>query len=403
MSLILTVLLTFGISAKDAKKEEKKVKDSSSLCMGLAVEVPDPPVPVRAAGKNNLVYELHISNLDAEPVTLEGIEIRGDDVNGKPLQIYEPKDFKQMIRGFLKNPPPETKKGEIKPGERTVAFLWVELDPSDHVPQVLNHRVLFKKGNDPKAKRTVLNAPRVQMNKKAAVVIKPPLKGDRWVALEGPVNIDGYSHHRFGVITVNGKPRVPQRYAVDWIKINPGGKFYHEDVKKNENWYCYGEEIYSVADGTVVEALDGIPENVPMSPKRAVEINFETVCGNYALVKNDNGTHALYAHMIPGSVQVKVGDRVKAGRVLGRLGNSGNSDAPHLHFHISDTPQGHVLAAEGFPYVFDLFFKQGEAPIPYPDENINDMNQVIIKMNKDGEEVELKDEMPLGVEVYKLP
>ena len=69
------------------------------------------------------------------------------------------------------------------------------------------------------------------------------------------------------------------------------------------------------------------------------------------------GRFAFYAHLQPGSVRVKVGDTVKTGQVLGLLGNSGNSDAPHLHFHIMDGPR--PLSSNGLPYRFSSFTSKG--------------------------------------------
>ncbi len=54
--------------------------------------------------------------------------------------------------------------------------------------------------------------------------------------------------------------------------------------------------------------------------------------------------------MILNSVQVKKGQKVKAGEVLGKLGNSGNSNCPHLHFHLMDG--SNKLTARGLPCNF---------------------------------------------------
>jgi murein DD-endopeptidase len=104
---------------------------------------------------------------------------------------------------------------------------------------------------------------------------------------------------------------------------------------------------------------DGIPENVPLSPTRAVPITLETVGGNYVIISLRNGHYAYYAHLQPGSIRVKPCDHVRRGQVLGLLGNSGNSDAPHLHFHISNgnSPMG----SEGVPFLFDSFEVLGNA------------------------------------------
>jgi len=69
------------------------------------------------------------------------------------------------------------------------------------------------------------------------------------------------------------------------------------------------------------------------------------------------GQYVLYAHLRPGSIRVKPGDQVRRGDVIAEVGNSGQSDAPHLHFHLSDTPVS--LAGEGLPFVFDAYDYRG--------------------------------------------
>jgi murein DD-endopeptidase MepM/ murein hydrolase activator NlpD len=102
-----------------------------------------------------------------------------------------------------------------------------------------------------------------------------------------------------------------------------------------------------------VEALDGIPENVPHSGKVAISVNFANAAGNHVVVDIGYGLNALYAHMRPGTLKVKAGDVVKAGELLGNVGNTGNSTEPHLHMHIDDQPS--FLAGQGVPYEFDHF------------------------------------------------
>src|SRR5688500_2719680 len=72
-----------------------------------------------------------------------------------------------------------------------------------------------------------------------------------------------------------------------------------------------------------------------------------------------NGFTAVYAHLQPGSIRVKVGDRVKVGQVLGLLGNTGGSLAPHLHFHIVNGANG--FTSDGYPYVLRSFALRGQA------------------------------------------
>jgi murein DD-endopeptidase MepM/ murein hydrolase activator NlpD len=129
------------------------------------------------------------------------------------------------------------------------------------------------------------------------------------------------------------------------------------DLSQNANYYTYGAETLAVADGVVADIKDGIPENVPQTKARAVPITLETIGGNYVLLDIGNGRFAFYAHLQPQSLKVKVGDKVKLGQTLGLVGNSGNSDLPHLHFHIVNAAS--PLAAEGVPYVFKSFVMQG--------------------------------------------
>jgi murein DD-endopeptidase len=91
-----------------------------------------------------------------------------------------------------------------------------------------------------------------------------------------------------------------------------------------------------------------------------VPINLETVGGNYIILDLGKGYFAFYAHLQPKSVRVKIGGKVRRGQVIALLGNSGQSDAPHLHFHIADAPS--PLGAEGLPYVFGSFEVQGVLP-----------------------------------------
>ncbi len=110
----------------------------------------------------------------------------------------------------------------------------------------------------------------------------------------------------------------------------------------------------------VADVKDGIPENEAGSGKKAVPITLETIGGNYVILDLGKGNFALYAHLQPKSIRVRVGQKVRRGQVFALLGNSGNSQGPHLHFHI--TNGNSPLGAEGVPYVFESFELQGILP-----------------------------------------
>ena len=75
--------------------------------------------------------------------------------------------------------------------------------------------------------------------------------------------------------------------------------------------------------------------------------------GNHLILETDDGLHVLLAHLKKSSIRVVPGQRVAAGEMLGKVGNSGVSLLPHLHFHITQP------AAENpdqpLPFIFDHF------------------------------------------------
>ena len=190
---------------------------------------------------------------------------------------------------------------------------------------------------------------RVPVREEGPLVIAPPLRGKWWRAVNGPSNT---SNHRRALIAVGGHAHVAQRFAIDWVKVDDDDKTFTGDADKNASYYAYGAEVLAVADGVVTETKDGIPQNIPGST-RAVPITLETIAGNHVIVDLGGGRFAFWAHLQPGSVRVKIGDRVRRGQVLGLVGNSGNSTEPHLHFHVSDASSS--LGSDGVPYAFDAF------------------------------------------------
>jgi murein DD-endopeptidase MepM/ murein hydrolase activator NlpD len=236
-----------------------------------------------------------------------------------------------------------------------VVFLQLTFDSSTAVPNALYHRLYFK-SNDATVEERMLESTPMVVRRTPPLLIPPPLHGGGWLATSGFSNESG---HRRSLLIVNGTVRIPQRYAADWARVGSDGQLFHGDPTQNENWHAYGAEAVAVASGVVVNVLDGIPENVPLAGNYAVTITLATVGGNYVLLELGNHAYAFYGHLQPGSITVKVGDRVQRGQVLGLVGNSGDSSGPHLHFHISDAPS--PLGAEGLPYHFTSFEVQGIA------------------------------------------
>ena len=101
----------------------------------------------------------------------------------------------------------------------------------------------------------------------------------------------------------------------------------------------------------MTEASDGQPDQAP--GKMPADLPFSKLPGNHVVIGMKGGFSAVYAHLKPGSVRVNVGDKVQAGNVIGLLGNSGASLAPHLHFHIVNGPS--PITSDGYPYVIKSF------------------------------------------------
>jgi murein DD-endopeptidase MepM/ murein hydrolase activator NlpD len=123
-----------------------------------------------------------------------------------------------------------------------------------------------------------------------------------------------------------------------------------------EDFPAYGERVISVADGEVVKVVEGMPDVQPgvLDPNNTLE----EAGGNHVIVDIGDGRYAFYAHLQPDSIEVEEGDRVTRGQQLALLGNSGNTTAPHLHFHVMDAPL-ELGADNNLPYVFDTFDYQG--------------------------------------------
>jgi hypothetical protein len=101
-----------------------------------------------------------------------------------------------------------------------------------------------------------------------------------------------------------------------------------------------------------VAVRDDMPEETPNQPPVAVH-HPQDYAGDHVIGQIQPDAWAAYAHLRPGSVAVRVGERATAGRRLGRLGNTGSSTAPHLHFQLSDGPD--VLTSHSLPFVFDRY------------------------------------------------
>ena len=139
-----------------------------------------------------------------------------------------------------------------------------------------------------------------------------------------------------------------QRDAIDFVRL-VDGKTYRGDRSRLENFFSFGQPLVAVADGRVTEAVDAHPD-LPVGGN-----TWHDMAGNHVIIDIGDGHYVLYGHMKLGSVRVRVGDQVRRGQLIGQVGDSGNSDEPHLHIQVQNKPTFDVedRAIRTYPILFD--------------------------------------------------
>lgn len=123
----------------------------------------------------------------------------------------------------------------------------------------------------------------------------------------------------------------PQNYAFDFKIIDDNGRDFKIDGKESNDYYAFGQPILTPADGTIVEAVDGVRDNEPGFG------NYLAGAGNFIIIQHQPDEFSFIAHLKQGSVKVKPGESVKTGQQLGECGNSGQSFERHVHYHLQDS------------------------------------------------------------------
>jgi murein DD-endopeptidase MepM/ murein hydrolase activator NlpD len=173
---------------------------------------------------------------------------------------------------------------------------------------------------------------------------------------------------------------IPEEFALDIARLGGDGLSHKSDGTHFEDYYAYGSDVLAACDGTVVEGVNDQPEDptAMQRPDESQEVYFDrlqkeqggrltkgmaAITGNYVMIDHGKSEYSFYAHLQPGSVRVHKGDPVKAGQVIGKLGSSGNSSEPHLHFHVCDSND--PLMSAGIPVNFSNVTIQW-ADVPRP-------------------------------------
>jgi hypothetical protein len=362
----ITMILAAGCTQPAPAQPPATALPAAPTTPALKMTVPFAPVPVTSRDGVNIAYELELTPADGQAPVPDKIEVI-DPTTGKVLLTADGELLTALYHPAAVPPPTAD---EMQSGTGKIPLprisIWLVVSPGA-VPDRLTHRLTLNRTAAGLAPLTATGADVTVRKDLAPVLVGSPMTGDGWLAME---TTSAFTHHDGAQITLNGVTRVPQRYAQDWILLDPvTGQAASGNASLARNYYGFGKEIHAVAPGTVMDAGDGLPDNelIYAAPTPTIA----TLAGNFVIVDIGNKKYACYAHMVNGSVRVKKGDVVKEGQVLGLMGNSGNSDLPHLHFQVvTDNPS--FLGSEGYPHVYRTFDVTGRVNQTLATESFSD-------------------------------
>jgi hypothetical protein len=306
-------------------------------------------------GRTHIEYDLITTNALQPEATLKSLVVRADQRTLLELRGDALARITHPLKAGAGTPV------DIVPGGSSVVSLVdVELARSArNLPRRLTSTVRYSVASGPLSNVVDRNrvALRTRVIGRQPVVIAPPLRGSGWWSFNACCDPDG--SHRSGVLALDGVLTPVEVFAIDYLRIT-NGSVVQGDGAEVTDFFAYGEPVHNVARGRVVAVHRGIPnalwpppESGPPNPAVMTSTDYT---GNSVIVKIARDRFALYAHLAPGSVQVKEGQRLRTGQMVGELGNSGNSFAPHLHFAVQSRPSPF---AGSRPYVFDDFKLEG--------------------------------------------
>lgn len=307
-------------------------------------------------GNRHLVYELMLTNA-TDKTTYYVTEITAlDSGTGQPVAIFPTGSVQLLV-----DPPPAPRRNILHPDELGFLFVHIAVPAQAALPSQLRHQVVINP--------TSINAPltiaggETVVVQSPPVVLGPPLRGSGYIAGDGCC--DAPRHVQAVMPDGQGGWWNAQRFAIDWEQLDEQNRLWvpqpgREQAPHVEDYVIYGNDLLAVADGTVVGLADKVLPDQPPG-RMPSDLPREEADGNHVILDLGNGVYVLYAHMAPNSVAVTLHQQVSRGQVIGKVGNSGNTSAPHLHLQAMDRPSS--LDANGLPYVFERFRVVGFDPL----------------------------------------
>jgi Peptidase family M23 len=327
------------------------------------------PIPVKGSDHRfHVNYVLSILNFSARPATITKVETLERDERGPVISTMSQAEvvaFSILVGDYAASPTPVT---VIPPG-RTLIVDFNNVY-AGAVPPTVTHRLSATFGPVPSGQnflaglypdQIVQIGGLVRTSKLVPVVIAPPVAGNGWLAANGLADV-ALNTHLGAILPIGGRINGTERYAVDWIRMDPattpiGNAVFKGDPTKNESDLSFGQPLHAVADGTVVSVVSDQPDIPPGELPGGLSL--DQLIGNNLILELDHGVFALYGHMKENSVTVRVGQKLQQGQMIGQLGNSGNTSSPHLHFQLTRGPL--PLTSDNVPWEIAHFTLTGYA------------------------------------------
>lgn len=325
-------------------------------------------------GRIHLAYELLLTNPTALPVRISQVQVLDASTRRALLSLtgtalsaeFTPLGAPSGDEG-TDDPANPARSTTIPSSATWVVWLDASLPAGGQVPRRLEHRVagavVLPGGAAPVRFDDVIRP--VDTSRNHATVLNPPVKGGIWYMSEGCCTRN--THHRRGLAPINGQLSVPQRFAIDFFMLDSQMRAWAGDPSKVTSYFSYRQPVIAAAAGTVVDSQDGLPNSTAL-PHPPPPPPIDQTVGNHVTVRISPGLYVLYAHFDPGTVKVRIGEKVARGQLLGLIGTSGNSTTPHLHFEVMTTPE--FFPTDSTPYVFDRFRLLGRVPDRIWDDNL---------------------------------
>lgn len=329
------------------------------LALAAAMTAPaTPPQPVtitvaptrvlleeRAGSRLNFDFQVQAG---ADSLWLQKVEVSVYDKTGALVvrKFVDNNGFSPSVRSLSQR--------VFAPGQAALVFNPFHTFPADIDVTRLRYTFEFQTSQRAEVTQTVDVKPERYQPKSALSI---PVAG-RLLIWDGH---DEHAHHRrldfrHPVAQQFGIQSNFMRYAHDFVVVNEQGEKHSGDGKKNTDYFGFNQPVQAPAAGRVAAVYAQQPDNDNgqdfFNPQEMVGKDPLLLYGNYVVIDHGRGEFSLMGHLRQGSVQVKVGDQVRAGQVLAKVGSSGSSYFPHLHYELRTGP---ALNVEGLPAYFRKF------------------------------------------------